>query len=88
MKRASVVRRDVRHALATEQRRYDLILCDPPYGFEEDAKIASHLARALAVDGVLVFETTARREPTLEGLRVRTSRTYGSARLTLFEHES
>ena len=28
----------------------------------------------------------SRREPALDGLRIRTSRTYGSARLTLFEH--
>ena len=31
-------------------------------------------------------ETTARREPALDGMNVRNSRTYGSARLTLFEH--
>jgi len=83
---ARVVQQDVLRALAMDRTTYDLILCDPPYGFDQDARIAPYLRRALAEDGVLVYETSARREPALEGLRVRTSRTYGSARLTLFEH--
>jgi len=85
---ARVVQQDVLRALAMDRRAYDLILCDPPYGFDQDARIAPYLRRALAEDGLLVYETTSRREPVLDGLRVRTSRTYGSARLTLFEHES
>ena len=83
---AAVLQRDVFQALAADRRTYDLILCDPPYGFDQDARIAPYLARALAPDGLVVYETTSRREPALDGLRVRTSRTYGSARLTLFEH--
>jgi 16S rRNA (guanine966-N2)-methyltransferase len=83
---AAVLQRDVFQALASDRRTYDLILCDPPYGFDQDARIAPNLARALAPDGLVVYETTSRREPALDGLRVRTSRTYGSARLTLFEH--
>ena len=35
--------------------------------------------------GVLVYETGARTQPEVPGLRTRTSRRYGSARLTLFE---
>jgi hypothetical protein len=35
---------------------------------------------------VLVYQTAARTEPAIEGLQVRTSRKYGSARLTLLEH--
>ena len=83
---ATVLQRDVFQALAAERRTYDLILCDPPYGFDQDARIAPFLGRSLADDGLLVYETTSRREPALDGLRVRTSRTYGSARLTLFQH--
>jgi 16S rRNA (guanine966-N2)-methyltransferase len=83
---AAVLQRDVFQALAADRRTYDLILCDPPYGFDQDARIAPYLARALAPDGLVVYETASRREPALDGLRVRTSRTYGSARLTLFEH--
>ena len=42
-------------------------------------------ARVLAPDGLVVYQTDARTEPEVEGLHVRTSRKYGSARLTLFE---
>ena len=83
---ATVLQRDVFQALAGDRRSYDLVLCDPPYGFDQDSRIAPYLARALAPDGLVVYETTSRREPALDGLRIRTSRTYGSARLTLFEH--
>jgi 16S rRNA (guanine966-N2)-methyltransferase len=82
---ATVLCRDVFRVLAGERRTYDLILADPPYGFDGDARLAPYLARALAPDGLVVYETARRREPALAGLRVRTSRTYGSARLTLFE---
>ena len=83
---ATVVQRDALQALATDRRTYDLILCDPPYGYGGRDRLAPHLARALAPDGLVVYETGARDEPAVEGLRIRTSRTYGSARLTLFEH--
>ena len=83
---ATVLQRDAFQALAADRRSYDLVLCDPPYGFDQDSRIAPYLARALAPDGLVVYETTSRREPALDGLRIRTSRTYGSARLTLFEH--
>jgi 16S rRNA (guanine966-N2)-methyltransferase len=82
----TVVPRDAAQALATDRRRYDLILCDPPYGYADHDRLAPYLVRALAPDGLLVYETGAREEPQIQGLRVRTSRTYGSARLTLFEH--
>jgi len=83
---ATVIQRDAFQVLAAEKRIYDLVLCDPPYGFDEDERLAPYLARALAPDGLLVYETTSRREPVLAGLSTRTSRTYGSARLTLLEH--
>ena len=83
---ATVVQRDAVQALATDRRTYDLILCDPPYGYADHERLAPYLAATLAPDGLLVYETGAREEPTLAGLRARTSRTYGSARLTLFEH--
>jgi 16S rRNA (guanine966-N2)-methyltransferase len=83
---ATVVQRDALQALATDRRTYDLILCDPPYGYSDSDRLGRYLVRALAPDGLLVYETAARDEPTVEGLKTRTSRTYGSARLTLFEH--
>jgi 16S rRNA (guanine966-N2)-methyltransferase len=83
---ATVVCRDAFRALATSTGSYDLVLCDPPYGFADHERLASYLVDALAPDGLLVYETSAREEPNVKGLTPRTSRTYGSARLTLFEH--
>ena len=73
-------------ALRQESRTYDLILVDPPYEAwtEVEPKLAEHLPRLLAPEGLLVVETGARTEPALP-LPIRTSRRYGSARLTLFE---
>jgi 16S rRNA (guanine966-N2)-methyltransferase len=84
---ATVLCRDAFQVLAAESRAYDLVLCDPPYGFEHHARLAGYVERVLAPNGLLVYETAKRDEPALEGLKSRTSRTYGSARLTLFEHE-
>jgi 16S rRNA (guanine966-N2)-methyltransferase len=83
---AAVLCRDALQALALEQRTYDLVLCDPPYDYADRERLTRYLARVLAPDGVLVYETGARTEPRVEGLDVRTSRTYGAARLTLFQH--
>jgi len=82
---ARVLCRDVLSVLSTETGPYDLVLLDPPYGYELDERLASHLKRILARDGLVVYETAGATEPELEGLRVRTSRRYGSKRLTLFE---
>ena len=66
-------------------RTYDLVLVDPPYGAwrELEPRLAEVLPGALAPDGLLVVETTARVEPELP-LDLVTSRRYGSARITLF----
>lgn len=82
---ATVLCQDVRRALAVERKTYDLVLCDPPYDDERSGELAPHLTRVLAPNGLLVYETPARVQPEIEGLQVRTSRKYGSARLTLFE---
>lgn len=72
-------------AEALAGRRYDLVLVDPPYeawpGLEP--RLARALPPVLAADGLLVVETAARVEPDLP-LEQRTSRRYGSARLTLY----
>jgi 16S rRNA (guanine(966)-N(2))-methyltransferase RsmD len=83
---AGVVQRDVLQALATDGGTYDLVLCDPPYGYPEIERLAPYLKAKLAPDGLVVYETGTKEQPEIQGLRVRTSRTYGSARLTLFEH--
>jgi 16S rRNA (guanine966-N2)-methyltransferase len=87
---ATVICRDAVKALAAEAaagRLYDLLLVDPPYSMfsAQQTALASYLPAVLAADGLVVVETGARDEPELP-LAVRTSRRYGSARLTLFEH--
>jgi 16S rRNA (guanine966-N2)-methyltransferase len=87
---AAVLRLDVVTALRQEAaagRRYDLVLVDPPYGTfaRMQTALATYLPAILESDGLLVVETGAREEPELP-LALRTSRRYGAARLTLFEH--
>ena len=84
---ARVACADAVWTLRQETRAYDLVLVDPPYEdwVELEPRLAEHLPRVLAPDGLLVVETGARDEPSLP-LRLRTSRRYGSARLSLFEH--
>jgi 16S rRNA (guanine966-N2)-methyltransferase len=81
----TVIQQDAIRALATERRTYDLVLCDPPYDYSDHARLAPQLQRVLAPNGLLVYETAAKFEPEIDTLTVRTSRKYGSARLTLFE---
>lgn len=68
-------------------RLYDLVLCDPPYGTfaSMQTTLADLLPRVLAPDGLLVIETGAKEEPELP-LDLVTSRRYGAARVTLFDH--
>lgn len=84
---ARVVCADAVWTVRQDSRSYDLVLVDPPYEQwqELEPKLAQHLPRVLAPDGLLVVETGSRTEPELP-LALRTSRRYGSARLTLFEH--
>ena len=86
---ARVVCDDVLRFLATDRGTYDLVLVDPPYELVESLqmRLSRYLPDVLAEDGLLVFESSARDEPDLP-LAKRTSRIYGSARLTLFEHFS
>ncbi len=88
---ATILHRDAIQVLAEEAgagRRYDLVLLDPPYRMFSSLqdRIALYLPAVLAQDGLAVVETHAKEEPELP-LQKRTSRKYGSARLTLFEHE-
>jgi 16S rRNA (guanine966-N2)-methyltransferase len=85
----TVLRRDAVTALAGEAgagRKYDLVLVDPPYDMYTDLQpqLARYLPAVLSEDGVLVVETGARVEPELP-LPQRTSRKYGSARITVYE---
>jgi 16S rRNA (guanine966-N2)-methyltransferase len=87
---ATVLRAAASAGLAQEAsagRKYDLVLADPPYAMTDYDTLARYLPRVLAEDGLLVLESAARTEPELPGLVVRTSRKYGSTRVTVFEHE-
>ena len=86
---ARVTCADAVWTLRQETRAYDLVLVDPPYEqwAELEPRLGESLVRVLAPDGLLVVETGARTKPTLP-LAERTSRRYGSARLTLYEHPS
>ena len=88
---ARVVQQDALRALAAEAaagRRYDLVLVDPPYEMFSSLQngLSKYLPAVLAEDGLMVVETGARDEPELPPLSKRTSRRYGSARISLFEH--
>ena len=83
--RGTVVRQDAIAVLAGERRKYDLVFVDPPYEMYTDLQpqLARYLPAVVAEDGVVVVETDARIEPDLP-LEQRTSRKYGSARVTVY----
>ena len=88
---AAVICDDVTRALAAEAaagRRYELVLVDPPYSLfsEVEPVLSRYLPAVLAEDGIVVVETSEREEPEIP-LPKRTSRRYGSARLTVFESQ-
>jgi 16S rRNA (guanine966-N2)-methyltransferase len=86
---ASVIRDDAARVLAADARagkRYDLVLVDPPYRMLAGLlpMLSAYLPSVLEPGGLVVVESDAREEPELS-LPKRTSRRYGSARITLFE---
>ncbi|HEY7197655.1 MAG TPA: 16S rRNA (guanine(966)-N(2))-methyltransferase RsmD [Gaiellaceae bacterium] len=86
---ARVYRDDAGRRLAADAaagRQYDLVLIDPPYRMLKGflPVLASHLPAVVAPGGLVVVESDAREEPELP-LPLRTSRRYGSARITVFE---
>jgi 16S rRNA (guanine966-N2)-methyltransferase len=83
--RATVLRQDAVAVLASETRKYDLVFVDPPYEMysEIEPQLARYLPRVVAADGVVVVETDARTQPALP-FDERTSRKYGSARITVY----
>ena len=88
---ATVLRQDALTALRADARqgtRYDLVLLDPPYRRFSSLQKAmiKHLPEIVAPGGMLLVETAAEEEPNLP-LAKRTTRRYGSARLTLFDAE-
>jgi 16S rRNA (guanine966-N2)-methyltransferase len=84
---AEVACRDVLRFAASDARRFDLILVDPPYELLESVavRLATYLPPLLADDGLVVVESSSRDEPELPTLAARTSRRYGSTRVTVLE---
>jgi 16S rRNA (guanine966-N2)-methyltransferase len=83
--RATVLRQDAVAFLTGERRKYDLVFVDPPYDMYTDLEpqLARYLPSVVTESGVVVVETDARVEPSLP-LELRTSRKYGSARITVY----
>jgi 16S rRNA (guanine966-N2)-methyltransferase len=86
---ATVLREDAARRLASDVasgRRYDLVLIDPPYRTLSGVlpMLAANLPAVLAPDGLVVVESDSHEEPDLP-LPKRTSRRYGSARVTVFD---
>ena len=86
---ATVLRADAGRALAADAgsgRRYDLVLIDPPYRVLAGVlpTLATYLPSILSPQGLAVLESDSREEPELP-LPKRTSRRYGSARVTVFD---
>jgi 16S rRNA (guanine(966)-N(2))-methyltransferase RsmD len=65
---------------------FDLVMLDPPYGFEPLADVVHAAAKHLAPEGLLILEHATRRvPPALDGMQlVRTVRS-GDSSLTMFE---
>jgi 16S rRNA (guanine966-N2)-methyltransferase len=84
---AEIACREALRFLAAERRRFDLILVDPPYEMVESVavRLALYLPGVLAENGLVALESSARAEPELPPLELRTSRRYGAARVSLFE---
>ena len=82
----TVLRQDAVAVVAAETRKYDLVLVDPPYEMYGDIEpqLARYLPRLLAADGVVVVETDVKVQPQLP-LEERTSRRYGSVRVTVYD---
>jgi 16S rRNA (guanine966-N2)-methyltransferase len=84
---AEIACREALAFLAGERRRFDLILVDPPYDVVESVavRIALYLPGILTEKGLVVLESSSRDDPGLPPLERRTSRRYGSARVSPFE---
>jgi 16S rRNA (guanine966-N2)-methyltransferase len=87
--KARIVKHDARRALEVEaaaDRRYDLVLVDPPYRMLDSLlpTLSTYLPSLLTEGGIVVVESPAGEHPELT-IPERTSRTYGSVRLTVFE---
>lgn len=69
----------------TGRREFEVIFADPPYD-KIDFRALQGLVKLMSRGGVLVLSSPAKDEPLeLAGAKIRTSRTYAAARLTIYE---
>lgn len=84
---ARVVRGDAHRFLAAVREPYDLILCDPPYGWGPMEDTLTRVAqRSVMRDGAVLVVETGRRDPSVNapaGLIVDRVRTYGDTVVTI-----
>jgi 16S rRNA (guanine966-N2)-methyltransferase len=84
--RAEVVRADALDWLERADRKYDVVLCDPPYELDEWPRLLDALAR-IVPDGLVVCESD--REVTIaEGWQVVRARRYGGTVVSIVRRHS
>jgi 16S rRNA (guanine966-N2)-methyltransferase len=83
--RTEVVRSDALSYLRRSRRRFDLILCDPPYRLADrlEAQLETLIPARLAEDGLFVAESAARR-PLRLGLEAVDERRYGDTHVGIY----
>jgi 16S rRNA (guanine966-N2)-methyltransferase len=83
--RATVVAGDALGHLERTDQRFDLILADPPYGFEHWPELGAAASARLAIEGLLVAESD--HEPDLgAGVSVLRSKRYGGTVVVFARH--
>lgn len=87
--RAELIRSDALRFLGRDERRYGLILCDPPYRLAArlEPDLEKLLPARLAYGGRLVIETAAR-EPVRLALPLELERRYGDTLLSVWRIEN
>lgn len=72
--------------LREREAPFDLVFVDPPYGFDEGAKLLAGLPPLLAPDGAVAFEHAARDSapPAPAGLAFDETRCYGDSCLSFY----
>ena len=91
-KNLSVVRstaRLYRHGYEEAMRTgvYDIIYCDPPYHEDHVENVLRLSDRALAIDGIVIFESDRELDTTNPLYEVYDRRHYGIAHLTFFRRK-
>jgi 16S rRNA (guanine966-N2)-methyltransferase len=89
--RATVLRGDGRRRMAADaaaERRYHLLLLDPPYRMLPalQAPFSLHLPRLLHEGGLAVVESAGAQEPLDLPLELDTTRVYGETRVSVYRH--